>query len=169
MIKLAWTLLLLIIAVATDITSGRISNRLICLGIGTGFFFRIWESGVKGLFLSVIQMILPVIILYLLFLMRALGAGDIKLFSMIGSIWSLKVLFYCMIFSFLTGAVLSLFKLLYQKNLFARLQYFFQYVQNCFITKSIGIYDRGSDGNQNTIYFSVAVFIGFCVTMGVIR
>ena len=161
--------MLLIIAVATDITSGRISNRLICLGIGTGLLFRIWESGAWGLILSVIQIIIPVIVLYLLFLMHALGAGDIKLFSMIGSIWSLRVLICCMIFSFLVGAVLSLLKLLYQKNLFTRLRYFYRYVQNCFLTKSIGIYDRESDGKQNIIYFSVAILIGFCITMGVNR
>ena len=161
--------MLLIIAVATDITSGRISNRLICLGIGTGFLFRIWESGPKGLILSVIQIIIPVIVLFLLFLMRALGAGDIKLFSMIGSIWSLKVLCFCMFFSFLAGAVFSLLKLLHQKNLLARLNYFCRYVRNCFLEKSIGIYDRQSDGKQNIIHFSIAILVGFCITMGVIR
>ena len=161
--------MLLSIAVATDITSGRISNRLICLGISTGFFFRIWESGPKGLFLSVIQIIIPVIVLFLLFLMRALGAGDIKLFSMIGSIWSWKVLFCCIIFSFFTGAVLSLIKLLYQKNLFIRLHYFCHYVQKCIATRSITYYERHSDGKQNIICFSVAILVGFCITMGVIR
>ena len=160
--------MLLLIAVSTDIRTGRISNRLICLGLGTGFIFQIWESGGRGLLLFLIQIIFPVIILFLLFLMRALGAGDIKLFSMIGSIWSLKVLFYCMIFSFLAVALFSLLKLLYHKNLFIRLHYFCRYVQNCFLTKSIGVYDRESHGKQNVIYFSVAIFVGFCITMGVI-
>lgn len=168
MLKLAWTLLLLLIAVATDVTSGRISNRLIALGIVTGFCFRIWEFGAKGLFLSVIQIIFPVILLFLLFLMRALGAGDIKLFSVIGSIWNLKILCYCIIFSFLTGAFISLIKLLYQKNLLARLNYFCRYVQDCFVGRSITVYDRQSDGKQNTIYFSISILIGFCITMGVI-
>lgn len=168
MLKISWTLLLLTIAVATDITSGRISNRLICLGIVTGFFFRIWESGARGLFSSVIQIIIPVVVLFLLFLMRALGAGDIKLFSMIGSIWSFQVLYYCMIFSFLVGAVLSLVRLLYQKNLFTRLIYFCRYVQEAFETRSIKTYDRQSDGKQNIIHFSIAIMTGFCITMGVI-
>lgn len=168
MLKFSWTLLLLITAVITDVSSGRVSNRLICIGMMTGFLFQIWESGAKGLFLSVIQIILPVIVLFLLFLMRALGAGDIKLFSMIGSIWNLEVLCYCVIFSFLAGAVLSLIKLLYQKNLFARLIYFCRYVVQCFTTRSIAVYDRHSDGKQNTIYFSIAILTGFCITMGVI-
>lgn len=156
------------IAVATDITSGRISNRLICLGLGTGFFFQIWESGMEGILWFILQIIIPVIVLFLLFLMQALGAGDIKLFSMIGAIWNLKVLCYCMIFSFLTGAVFSLAKLIYQKNLFTRLIYFFQYIWGSLVKGRMEVYDSQSDGKQNIIYFSPAIFAGFCITMGVI-
>ena len=160
--------MLLAAAVITDMKEGRISNRLICLGIVTGFFVQIWESGYRGLILSVLQIFFPVIILFLLFLMHALGAGDIKLFSVIGSIWNLKVLCYCMLFSFVTGAIISLVKLLYQKNLFARLIYFFKYIVRCLGAKRILIYREQSEGNQNIIHFSVAILAGFCITMGVI-
>lgn len=168
MLKILLTLLLLLIAVVMDVTTGKISNRLICLGLSTGLFFQIWESGTVGVFLFLLQMILPVILLFLLFLMRGLGAGDIKLFSMIGSIWNLKVLFYCVIFSFLAGAVFSFIKLLYHKNLFTRLKYFCRYIQGCVETKTISIYREQSEGKQNIIYFSVSIFIGFCITLGVI-
>ncbi len=164
---MAWTLLLLITAVAMDVRKGRISNRLICLGTISGILIRIWESGIEGLILSVIQIFIPVIVLFLLFLMRALGAGDIKLFSLIGSIWNLKVLCSCMFFSFLAGAVMSLAKLLYHKNLLVRLNYFCRYIRECFLIKSIGVYRRQSDGKENTICFSMAVFVGFCITMEV--
>lgn len=160
--------MLLVIAVITDMRTGRISNRLICLGIMTGFFVQIWESGYRGLLVSVLQIFFPVILLFLLFQIRALGAGDIKLFSVIGSIWNLKVLCYCIVFSFVTGAVISLIKLLYQKNLFARLIYFFRYVGKCLEAKNILIYREQSETNQNIIHFSVAILAGFCITMGVI-
>lgn len=115
-----------------------------------------------------IQVIFPVIVLFLLFLMRALGAGDIKLFSMIGAIWNLKVLGYCMFFAFLTGAVVSFIKLVYQRNLFHSLNQFFQYVQVSLQEGKIVAYDKVCHGKQNIIYFSIAIFIGFCTTMGVI-
>lgn len=162
-----WTLLLLLIATATDLRTGKVSNRLICLGISTGILFQIWEFGIEGLVRSAVQIFFPVIVLFLLFLMRALGAGDIKLFSMIGSIWNFKVLCDCMIFSFLTGAVISLMKLLYQRNLLTRLIYFCQYVRTSMEEKRLGIYDRHSDGKQNTICFTTAIWIGFCFAMGV--
>ena len=163
-----WTLLLLTIAAATDIRTGKVRNWLICLGMISGALFRIWELGIRGLFLSAMQIIFPVIVLFLLFLMRALGAGDIKLFSMLGSIWNFRILCYCMFFSFLTGAVISLMKLLYQKNLFVRLHYFCRYIKISLETGKMNVYDWQSDGKQNTIYFSVAILIGFCITLGVV-
>lgn len=157
--------MLLLIAVSTDIRTGRISNRLVCFGLGTGLIFQIWESGSRGMFVFLIQVIFPVIILFLLFLMRALGAGDIKLFSVIGGIWNFKVLAYCMFFAFLTGAVFSFFKLVYQKNLFLSLKHFFQYVQVSLQEGKIMEYERRCDGKQNIICFSIAIFIGFCISM----
>lgn len=160
--------MLLLIATATDLGTGKVRNRLICLGLFTGTLFQIWEFGLWGLFLSAVQILFPVIVLFLLFLMHALGAGDIKLFSVIGCIWNLKFLCYCMFFSFLTGAVFSLGKLLYQRNLIARLMYFCRYVKNSLGNKKLGVYDRQSDGKQNTICFTTAILTGFCIAMGVI-
>lgn len=97
--------------------------------------------------------------------MRALGAGDIKLFSVIGGIWNFKVLGSCMFFSFLAGAVFSFLKLVYQKNLLKSLKYFFQYVQVSLQEGKVRAYDRACDGMQNIIYFSISIFIGFCITI----
>lgn len=162
------TLLLLLTAAVTDLCSGRISNRLIGLGLTMGLAVQIWESGWSGFILFVIQVLFPVIVLFLLFLMRALGAGDIKLFSVVSGIWNLKVICYCMFFSFLAGAIVSLGKLLFYKNLRARLQYFCFYVWLSLTEKQIGAYDRGRSEKETIIHFSVAIFIGFLISIGVI-
>ena len=115
---MALTLLtFLVMAVVTDFKEMRISNRLIASGLFWGLALRVMAEGYAGIAHFLMNISIPVILLFLFFQLRALGAGDIKLFSMIGSIWNLKLLCYCMIFSFLTGAVFSLLKLLYQKNL----------------------------------------------------
>lgn len=162
------TLLLLLTAAVTDIRSCRISNRLICLGLMSGLIFQIWESGMGGSIIFVLQVFFPVVVLYLLFLMRALGAGDIKLFSVVGGIWNLKVICYCMVFSFLAGAVVSLGKLLFYKNLGTRLRYFCRYVRLSLAAKRIDTYDRGTSEKETIIHFSVAILIGFLITMGVV-
>ena len=50
------------------------------------------------------------VLLFLLFQMHALGAGDIKLFSLVGSFLTTKQLFLVMFDSFLFAAVLGMGK-----------------------------------------------------------
>ena len=95
--------------------------------------------------------------------MHVLGAGDIKLFSVISGFtgfWELaEVIFY----SFLAGAVFSLIVLIRNHNLSARLMYVLNYVKTALVTKSIPYYDYKSDGKQNVIPFSAVIFAGFLI------
>lgn len=149
-----------------DIRTGKISNRLIGLGLFLGYICNFIKYGWDGSFYFLIQISIPVLVFYLLFLMRALGAGDIKLFSVISSCIGLKGLSYVIVYSFLTGAVLSLIVLIHNKNLFSRLAYFSEYIKTALYTKSIEKYDYASDGKQNYIHFSIAIFTGFIIYLG---
>lgn len=98
--------------------------------------------------------------------MHALGAGDIKLFSVISSCIGLGGLLKTIIYSFLVGAVFSLIIIIRNKNLYSRIAYFSSYIKTTLYTKSITKYDYESDGKQNYIHFSVAIFIGFIIYLG---
>ena len=105
------SLLLLSLAAAMDIQSGKIRNRLIFTGLAAGFFFQVAEAGWKGAGVFLRNVSIPVILCYLLFLMHALGAGDIKLFSMTGGMLTIGELYRCMVYSFIAagfGAALFL-------------------------------------------------------------
>lgn len=156
-------LCLLAAAVWMDIRTRRISNRLIGLGLFIGYIRNLSGYGWNGSFHFLIQISVPVLVFYLLFLMHVLGAGDIKLFSVIGSCVGLEGLAAVIVYSFLAGAVFSFAVLIRNKNLYARLAYFSSYVRTALYTKSIARYDYESDGKQNFIHFSAAVFVGFCM------
>lgn len=108
-----------------------------------------------------IQVSVPILIFYLLFLMHAFGAGDIKLFSVVSSCIGLAGFREVVIYSFLAGALFSLIVLIRNKNLYARLAYFSYYVRTALVTKSITKYDYESDGKQNFIHFSTGILIGY--------
>lgn len=146
-----------------DIQTGKISNQLIVFGLWMGYIRNLAEYGWNGSFYFLIRIFVPILFFYLLFLMHALGAGDIKLFSVISSCIGIHSLLKVITFSFLAGAVLSLLILLHNKNLFTRLSYFFHYCKIILITKTIVKYDYQSDGKQNLIHFSVAILIGYCL------
>lgn len=144
-----------------DIRTKRVSNFLVCFGIALGFVFLIAQYGWTGAIYFFIRILIPILVFYLLFLMRALGAGDIKLFSVISSFIGLKGFAEVIFYSFLAGAAYSMLVLIRNRNLSARLRYATSYVQTALVTKSIPKYDHRSDGKQNVIPFSAAVFAGY--------
>ena len=98
---------LLILAAIQDIRFSKISNRLIVTGLGVGLLFQVMEHQVLGVYFFMRNVSVPVILLYLFFQMRVLGAGDIKLFSMIGSILTIQELYRCMVYGFLAGGLMA--------------------------------------------------------------
>lgn len=160
-------LTLLSVAVAMDIRSFQISNRLIVSGFLIGCFFQIQESGVKGASVFLFNVSVPVILFYLLFLMRVLGAGDIKLFSMIGGFWGLQLLCTTIAASFLVAAVMSLGKMLFHRNLILRLQVFRGYMLEVLASGRLLRYPQESQGERHIIHFSIAILIGYAIAMEV--
>ena len=153
---------LVLLAVGMDLRSMRISNRLILIGLELSLIRRILCDGIGGLFMGIFLISLPVVLLYLLFLAGALGAGDIKLFSLIGGFIDLKELMWCIIFAFLFAAVFSLIKLMYHGTFFTSMhracRYFFSILKGnrqkyCPVSEMAG-----------KIHFSVAILCGFMIT-----
>ena len=127
-----------IMAAMMDIRSRRISNKLILVGIGIGLIRRFCSEGSAGLLTGVIHILLPILFLYLLFLMGALGAGDIKLFSLIGVFVNLKKLTVCVMASFIIGALWSGVRL----------------IRRCFCGRKL---------QGNTLPFAVAILGGLII------
>lgn len=153
---------LLFIAVLMDIRSMRISNRLILTGIMFSLIQRVFCDGMDGFLTELFLISFPVIFLYLLFLVGALGAGDIKLFSLIGGFIQIKELVWCMIFAFLFGALFSLIKMLYLKTFFSSMKQVGEYVRNVFQGRGYVYQPRSlQDG---CIHFSIAILCGFITT-----
>lgn len=100
------------LAVISDFRNWRIPNNLIAFGLIQGFTMSALMRGIpQGLVCSVKGCVLPVAILYVLFLIKALGAGDIKLLAVAGSFVGpdiSRVISY----SFLAGGVISIIYLL---------------------------------------------------------
>lgn len=129
-------------AVVTDFRERRISNRLMALGLVIGLILRILGEGGIGIVHFLVNISIPVILLFLLFQLRALGAGDIKLFSVVGGFLELRQLFAVMIVAFIAASVIGLGKLLYHR-----------------------LSAKKKDGNRTLIHFSLAILIGYVVVV----
>ena len=65
-----------------------------------------------GILYFILNITIPVVLFILLFQMHALGAGDIKLFSLVGSFLTTRQLFQVIVYAFLFAAVLGRGKVL---------------------------------------------------------
>ncbi|MDO4453163.1 MAG: A24 family peptidase [Eubacteriales bacterium] len=91
-------------AVITDLREEKIKNKWILGGILFGIGIRILEEGVYGLLFAFLGMSVPLVLLWIAFCERWIGAGDIKLFSVLGSILGMGRILECMMAALLFGA-----------------------------------------------------------------
>ena len=152
-------LIVLSVAVVLDFRFRRISNRLIVCGILMAIGLHLFLYGGKDILTVLWNISFPVIVLYLFYLVGALGAGDIKLFSVIGGFVSWDLLVRIMLLSLFIGGVESLLKLLVQKDMRQRIRGALQHlVRFCGGDKSA--YPKDFTGGKNLIHFSLPMLLG---------
>ena len=162
-------LLLLLLSALADLKTDRIPNGFIFLGMIIG----ISGSILSGRELSdILASVLPAFLLmYPLYKIGALGAGDVKLFVMIGSFLTVGEALSILAGAFVIGAGFSLIKLAAEKNGRERFGYFFSYLREVRRTGQWRIY--GEDLKQdyhtyckNKIHFAVPILFSAVCRIG---
>lgn len=162
-------ILLLLFSALADLKTDRIPNGFILLGILTG----ISGSVLSGRSISdiLVSVFLAFLLLYPLFRIGALGAGDVKLFVMIGSFQAVGEFMAILVGAFVIGAGFSLIKLMAEKNGRERFHYFFSYLYEVWQTGHWRIY--GEDLKQdyhtyckNKIHFAVPILFSAVCRIG---
>ncbi len=156
-------ILVSIISVAAfmDILTYKIKNSLIVCAVVVGFFFRFMEESWTGILSAAAGIAVPILCLWLLFCLRALGAGDIKLLSVVGCFLGASEVLNCILYSIFIGGVMSLGKLLYTGNVRLRFHALFTYLKKGIQTGCCEPY-RGVQEitKESVIHFSIAILLG---------
>ena len=160
---------MLLLATLADLKSDRIPNGFVMLGIVIGTLCSLWYG--SGIRYTVISMFLAFLLLYPLFKIGVLGAGDVKIFMMIGSFVGVKELLVVLIMSFVIGALCSLIKLLSEHNGRERLYYFLSYISEVVRMRQWKIYGEhvAQDYEQyrrNKIHFTIPVLFSVVLWIG---
>ncbi len=164
--KLLAVLILLVIAVISDLRTYRISNTVTFGFMLFGLVSNLITDGVKGMLFSVQGLILPVISLLLVYIMRAVGAGDVKLLSAIGAFMGSGFIFNVILYTFLCGGIIAALLILVRRNGTERLRYLLLYVKTCTLSMSLVEYSdlmERSDGSK--FHFSPAIAFGTIMAM----
>lgn len=152
-----------------DLKTDRIPNGFILLGMAVGFGVSFYSG--RELWEILGSVSLMFLLLYPLYKIGVLGAGDVKLFMMIGSFCTAGELLVILAGAFVIGAVFSLVKILTEHNGRERFCYFFSYLSDIVRSGHWKIYgeDLVQDYNtyrRNKIHFAVPVLFSAVMRIG---
>lgn len=172
-VKYICLVFLLLLALKQDLKSYKIPNLIILIGYLLSLLFFTQEYEWTSIHKWLGSIIIPILILFPLFFIKALGAGDIKLFSVIGGFFGISYAIQFIAISFVIGAIISAAKLIRYKNLKFRILFLFSYIKNLHVNTNTNkqgqsnfkYYDKERDGTQGVIHFSVAIFISIIINM----
>lgn len=164
-------ILLLIVSVIMDFKHDRIPNGIIASGLVIGLFSRFMENGWQGILSAGVVMLISFCILYPLFRIGGIGAGDVKLLLMTGSFFSADAQLHIMMFSFIIGALLSIEKMISEDNFKERIQYLLSYLMDVLRTGQWKLYGENlcTDSHKyksNKIHFALPVFFSVMLGLG---
>lgn len=162
-IKYLLGLLLVSMAVVSDYRTYKISNKLILTFLVIGLVFNLSTNGLEGGQDAILGSLLP-LVLFPLFTLKMLGAGDIKAFCAIGSILGLEQGTNTMIFSFMAGGIIAVFFLIFRKNALERFKSFWNYSKMCLYFRKLLPYDVFTDP-EGKFRFAYGIFGGFIFTI----
>ena len=162
-------LFLLLLSALTDLRTDRIPNGFILLGIGLGMAGSILSG--RGLSSILASVVLVFLLMYPLYMIGALGAGDVKLFFLIGSFQETGELLTILAGAFVIGAGFSLIKLAVERNGRERLQYFMSYLHDVWRTGQWKIYGENLKQDNHTycrnkIHFAVPILFSTVCRIG---
>ena len=130
-------------AVYTDIKTGKIENLLIAAGLVCGLLFAAIRDGPQGIWTSLKMMGIVFAALIFLFVIKGLGAGDIKLFCVLAVFFPADIM-EIIVVSFFIGGIMAAGKMLWR------------------YLKRQEVYIR-----HETMNFSVPIFMGAAVVVGI--
>lgn len=124
----------------------------------------------RGSFLSILSCLGVLLIICIVFIpiyyIRAIGAGDIKLFAMISCFLGIRQGIQVIVLAFLIGGVFSIIKLFRHHIFFLQLQSLATYITQTYYLKKIVPYESISSQNKNVIHFSLPILFSTILIIG---
>ena len=163
--------LLLLAAAICDFYRGKIPNILIVAGCCYGMVRLLYHQEILR---ALPGIIVPVMVLFPLYKIGTIGAGDIKLLSMLGFYFNFMETLFCIFLTFMLGAMFSVISFIRYKNFWERMTYLFSYLKKCFDTGCLQYYYLDSKEKQisysaeskSKIHLAIPIFFSVLLHLG---
>ena len=153
--------LVLLPASLFDLSRYRIPNAIPVAGLLISLIGRLELQGLNSVCPWLAGMVIPLILYFVLFRWRMFGASDGKMMAVAGSYVGVPGVFFVLFFSLLIGAVMSVWKIICNRDVLERWLRLRAYVGQVIRSGHIEpYYDRKRDGDKGVIPFGVAIAFG---------
>lgn len=153
--------MLLLLALISDLRTYKIKNSITYSFMFVGMAVNLSGEGLKGLLFSLQGIILTAVCLFILYIIRVVGAGDVKLLCAVGALMGAPFALSAAICSFICGGFIASGIILARHNRSERFKYFIQYIKSCFLTMKLLHYTDFKDiGESGKFHFSIAIASG---------
>lgn len=154
----------LTIAVYYDITAGRIPNKLLIISLLGLIINIITNNKIKNApFDYILGLVFPFISLFILFRIRVLGAGDIKLLSLIGAFAGIDRIIQVFIYTAISAVIYGIILMILQKSIYSRVKSLFRYAVSFLKTGNLENYQTYIAYKNSQLCFSLCIAIGYIV------
>ena len=153
------------VSVIMDIRTAKVDNGWIRFSMIMGLFICIWQKGITGICYFIMGSMTP-LFLVILFVFGMMGAGDIKLFCVLGGVLGPWAVLKCIFISFAVGACIAAALLIIHRNFCERILYFIKYVENTANTGKIIPYRKKNISAPENFHFTVPVFVSVLLYAG---
>jgi prepilin peptidase CpaA len=106
--------ILVAIAAIFDIRYRRIPNWLVLAGLIVGLSWNVYASGWSGLLRALEGLGLGFVLYFPLYMIRARGAGDVKLLAAVGAVTGPGNVWWIFLLTAILGGIIALFLLLFR-------------------------------------------------------
>lgn len=154
--------ILIFVAVFYDIRYSRIPNLLLIFGFISGLFVRFSSPpSISNLLPFILGLGFPLCSLYLLFKIRVLGAGDIKLLAVIGFYTGIDRIIPITVYSMFIAGFYGLILLFIVKDYRRRILSLIRYASHSIKEGRIISYSNFTSDKNKQIYFSIAIGLAY--------
>ena len=157
-------LLLVIISVSayTDIKENKIKNKYLLVSLILGLVISLLTSGMAGVKDSILGIIVPFVLLFIFFVIRMFGAGDIKLFCTIGAIMGLNFVINNIMYTVFSTGIVIIIKLIISGELLKILKGMYYYFKSMLVGRCLISFPRIENGR---FPFAISILIGTIIQL----
>src|SRR5918998_1785069 len=159
---------LAIIITYYDVRYRRIPNAFVLATLASGLIVNTIYGGFKGALVSLAGCAIAFILMFILHVFGAMGAGDVKLFAAIGSLIGTQLVLPTFLVVILTGGALALLLMLHTGAVRATMHRVLQILVGLLPGWEVPRFSVPSD-RRHTIPYGVAITFGSLISLAIFR